>query len=59
MVEGTVVTTARDEILRRVRVALSDVPPNETPGAVRVPRDYRTTDPTPREELGERFIERV
>ncbi len=52
-------STARDAILQRVRGALSDVPPHETPGAVRVPRDYLTTDPTPREELVARFIERV
>jgi L-lactate dehydrogenase complex protein LldG len=35
------VTTARDEILARVRRALADVPDGETPADVPVPRGYR------------------
>lgn len=34
--------SARDEILARVRTALRDVPANETPDDVPVPRDYLT-----------------
>ncbi len=36
---------ARAEILRRVREALRDIPPDETPEQVPIPRDYLTSDP--------------
>jgi L-lactate dehydrogenase complex protein LldG len=51
--------TARAEILQRIRDALVDVPRDETPEAVPVPRDYLLTGPSSREERIERFIERV
>ncbi len=38
--------SSRDEILRRVRVALVDVPADETPDDVPVPRDYRRSHVT-------------
>ncbi len=50
---------ARDQILRRIRAALADVPEDESPEAVPVPRLYHRIDPAPREELIERFMERV
>ena len=50
--------TAQDEILRRIRAALGDVPEGETPDDVPVERGYRRTR-APREEHVERFIERV
>ena len=59
VVEVTVMTAARTEILRRIRAALLDVSPRETPEMVRVPRDYLTTDPAPQAEKVERFIDRV
>jgi L-lactate dehydrogenase complex protein LldG len=63
MVEGPVVSldtqAARDEILERIRSALSDVPPNESPSDVPVPREFRTVDPAPRAELVDRFVDRV
>lgn len=51
--------TARAEILRRIRVALRDVPEDETPEGVPVPRDYLENDAAPHEEQVERFLERV
>ena len=50
---------ARDEILKRVRSALRDVPQRETPDDVIVERAYRTSADAPREQLIEQFIERV
>jgi L-lactate dehydrogenase complex protein LldG len=50
---------ARAEILRRVRAALHDVPRDETPDMVPVPREYLKTDPTPHAEQVEQFIDRV
>jgi L-lactate dehydrogenase complex protein LldG len=50
---------ARTEILRRIRQALRDVPADETPEQVPVPRDYLKTDPSPAAEWVERFIDRV
>jgi len=47
----------RDEILRRVRAALHDVPAAEQPADVPVDRTYRQTDPSPRAEIVEQFIE--
>jgi L-lactate dehydrogenase complex protein LldG len=52
-------STARDEILRRTRVALRDVPSGERPDDVPVERGYQHDDPAPREEIVERFAERV
>jgi L-lactate dehydrogenase complex protein LldG len=59
MVEVPIMSEARAEILRRVRSALRDVPPAETPDDVPVPRDYLASDPTAHHEQVERFIERV
>jgi L-lactate dehydrogenase complex protein LldG len=53
------VTTAREEILRRVRRATHDVPKNERPEDISVERGYRKEDDAPREEIVERFAERV
>jgi L-lactate dehydrogenase complex protein LldG len=50
---------AREEILRRIRAALPDVPPGETPGDVAVARDYRRDEPLAPATLIERFVERV
>jgi L-lactate dehydrogenase complex protein LldG len=52
-------SAARDEILRRIRTALRDVPPAETPEAVPVARAYRHSDPAPRAERLGLFAERV
>jgi L-lactate dehydrogenase complex protein LldG len=52
-------TTAREEILRRVRRATHDVPKDERPEDVPVERGYRKEDDAPREEIVERFAERV
>jgi L-lactate dehydrogenase complex protein LldG len=59
VIMSTNTSPARAEILRRIRAALADVPKDETPEAVPVSREYRLTDPSPREERIERFIERV
>jgi L-lactate dehydrogenase complex protein LldG len=50
------VTAAREEILSRVRLALRDVPSDEHPEDVAVPRAYREREP---EGTVERFVERV
>jgi L-lactate dehydrogenase complex protein LldG len=50
---------AREQILNRIRTALRDVPANEQPQDVVVPRDYRHSETAPREEVVERFVERV
>jgi L-lactate dehydrogenase complex protein LldG len=52
-------STARDEILSRIRGALRDVPPAETPDNVVVTRDYRSVDERPRDELIELLCERI
>ena len=52
-------TTAREEILRRVHRATHDVPKNERPEDISVERGYRKEDDAPREEIVERFAERV
>jgi L-lactate dehydrogenase complex protein LldG len=52
-------SAARDEILRRIRVSLRDVPASETAADVPVARDYRQTDARPRAELIELLCERV
>ena len=52
-------TTAREEILRRVRRATHDVPKDERPEDVPVERGYRKEDDVPRDDIVERFAERV
>jgi L-lactate dehydrogenase complex protein LldG len=52
-------TTAREEILRRVRRATHDVPKDERPEDVPVERGYRKEDDAPRDDIAERFAERV
>jgi L-lactate dehydrogenase complex protein LldG len=52
-------SAAREEILRRIRGALDDVPESEVPGDVVVARDYRHSAPRTREELVEHLAERV
>ena len=52
-------STAREQILGRIRAALRDVPSNEQPQDVVVPLDYRRSETAPREEVVERFAERV
>jgi L-lactate dehydrogenase complex protein LldG len=49
-------SAARDEILRRVRRALADVPSSERSEDVEVPRAYRDREP---DGAVERFVERV
>jgi L-lactate dehydrogenase complex protein LldG len=50
------VSAARDEVLARIRAALTDVPAGEE---TVVPRAYRERGSASREELVERFAERV
>jgi L-lactate dehydrogenase complex protein LldG len=50
---------AREEILRRIRTALRDVPPGEQPEDVAVDRAYRQAGELPREEVVAQFAERV
>ena len=52
-------SAAREEILRRIRGALGDVPPAETPAEVTVAREYRRAGELSGESLVERFAERV
>ncbi len=52
-------SSAREEILRRVRRATHDVPKNERPEDVPVERGYRKQDDAPRGEIVEQFAERV
>lgn len=52
-------STAREEMLRRIRAALSDVPTGEQPEEVVVARDYRHSEAVNHEEVVERFAERV
>jgi L-lactate dehydrogenase complex protein LldG len=59
VVEIAIMSTARTEILGRIRRALEDVPPDETPELAPVSRDYLKTDPAPHAEHVERFIDRV
>jgi L-lactate dehydrogenase complex protein LldG len=56
---GGRVTSAREEILRRVRRATHDVPKDERPEDIPVERGYRKEDDAPRDEIVERFAERV
>ena len=52
-------TSAKEEILRRIRRATRDVPEGERPEDVPVERGYRKEDDASHEELVERFTERV
>ncbi|MDP8951716.1 MAG: lactate utilization protein C [Actinomycetota bacterium] len=52
-------SSAKEEILRRIRRATRDVPADERPEDVLVERGYRKEDDAPREELVERFAENV
>jgi len=52
-------STARNEILRRIRVALRDVPAAEQPSDVPVARDYRQGGVPSGPDLVARFAERV
>jgi L-lactate dehydrogenase complex protein LldG len=52
-------SAARQEILRRIRGALADVPPTEVPADVPVARDYRRAGELSGEALVQRFAERV
>lgn len=51
--------TAREALLQRIRSALRDVPSDEQPQDVLVERSYQLSGTIPREEVVERFIERV
>jgi L-lactate dehydrogenase complex protein LldG len=57
--QGALVTTARDEILARVRRGLADVPAGEAPLDVSVPRAYRRSTEFGTTELTERFAATV
>ena len=50
---------ARAEILQRVRRALSDIPPHESPADVPILRDYQTREDGTAEDRVARFVERV
>jgi L-lactate dehydrogenase complex protein LldG len=52
------VTSAREDVLGRIRSALRDVPPGETAGDHPVPRDYRRSREHPEGDVA-RFAERV
>jgi L-lactate dehydrogenase complex protein LldG len=56
---GEFVTSAREEILWRIRRATHDVPKDERPEDVPIERGYRKQDDAPREEIVERFAERA
>jgi L-lactate dehydrogenase complex protein LldG len=59
VVEGPLVSAAREAILARVREALRDVPAGELPDDVTVARDYRRAADDTREEIVDRFAERM
>ena len=50
---------AQDEILRRIKTALQDVPVRERPDDVPVAREYRQAGTATRTELIERFTDRL
>jgi L-lactate dehydrogenase complex protein LldG len=52
-------SAARDEVLRRIKSALRDVPAGERPDDVPIACEYRQAGAAPRAELVERFAERV
>jgi L-lactate dehydrogenase complex protein LldG len=51
--------SSRDAMLARIRSALCDVPPSETPDDIEVARTYRRRAGWTREELVERLAERL
>lgn len=51
--------STREEILGRVRAALADVPDDERPEHVAVPRDYRRSSPLQRSEVLDLFVRMV
>jgi len=53
------VNPSREAMLRRIRAALRDVPPEEQPEDVPVPRDYQRRRVEPRGRIIERFAERL
>lgn len=53
------INRAREEILRRIRESLQDVPAAEQPAETVVERNYRHSGTTDREEMIEQFIDRV
>jgi L-lactate dehydrogenase complex protein LldG len=59
MVEDPLMSTARDEILGRIRSALRDVPKTEMPEDVLIDRTYRQSDPAAHDELVDQFVDRV
>jgi L-lactate dehydrogenase complex protein LldG len=58
-VEERLVTSAREEILQRIRRATYDVPKEERPEDVPVERGYREEDDVLGEQIIERFAENV
>ena len=52
-------TSAREEVLRRIRRATHDVPKDERPEDLSIDRGYRKQDDASREEIVARFAERV
>ncbi len=52
-------STARDEILSRIRDALRDVPADESPDAVPVPRDYEQVSSATATERVEQLVDRL
>jgi L-lactate dehydrogenase complex protein LldG len=52
-------SVAQDDMLRRIKLALRDVPASERPDDVLVAREYRRAGSATREELVERFAERL
>ncbi|BFV55644.1 LUD domain-containing protein [Kitasatospora sp. CMC57] len=51
--------SSRESVLARVRAALADVPADETPEDVHVPRDYRRSHTEPGQDTVALFAERV
>jgi L-lactate dehydrogenase complex protein LldG len=51
--------SGRDTVLGRVRRALADVPKDESPAAVHVPRDYRRGNERPPHEVTDLFVDAV
>lgn len=51
--------SARDTVLGRVRAALADVPADEMPGDVDVPRDYRRATDDGRQRVLDQFVEHL
>ncbi|WP_457032233.1 LutC/YkgG family protein [Kitasatospora sp. P5_F3] len=51
--------SSRETVLARIRAALADVPSDETPGDVAVPRTYRRSHTEPGQDTVALFAERV